>query len=100
MGSVPIARMASTCSVTCMDPNSDAIPDALRPATNKPVIVGPSSRTKASETTSPVSDVSPKRTNCAAVCKTITAPMKNPVSSTIGREPTPMMSICSSRSAA
>ena len=54
LGSVPMARMASTCSVTSMEPSSEAMPEALRPATSSPVMAGPSSRTRASETTSPV----------------------------------------------
>ena len=71
---------------------------SIAPGDESPVIVGPNSRTSASATTSPVSEVSPKRTNCDAVCNTMTAPIKKPVSSTMGSEPTPMMSICSSRS--
>ncbi len=96
LGSVPIARIASTCSVTNIDPSSDAIPEAHRPVTSKLVNVGPNSRTSANETASPVSEVCPNRTNCEAVCSTITAPIKNPVSSTIGSEPTPIWSIWSS----
>ena len=61
MGSVPEARIASTCSVTTIEPSSEAMPEALRPATSSAVIAGPSSRTSASETASPVSAVSPKR---------------------------------------
>ena len=56
-GSVPIARMASTCSVTSMEPSSEAIPVAQRPVTSNPVSDGPNSRTKAMATTSPVSEV-------------------------------------------
>ncbi len=44
-GSVPNARMASICSVTFIEPNSLAIPEALRPATISAVNTGPSSRT-------------------------------------------------------
>src|SRR5713101_6915522 len=93
LGSVPIARIASTCSVTSIDPSSDAIPEAHLPVTSKLVSVGPNSRTNASETASPVNEVCPNRTNCEAVCSTITAPIKNPVSNTIGSDPTPMLSI-------
>src|SRR6266404_3292812 len=44
-GSTPMARMASICSVTFMEPSSLAMPLELRPATIKPVSTGPSSRT-------------------------------------------------------
>ncbi len=90
-----MARIASTCSVTSIEPSSEAIPEAQRPVTSRLVNVGPSSRTSASDTASPVSEVWPKRTNCEAVCSTITAPIKKPVSRTIGSEPTPMLSIWS-----
>src|SRR6266446_1831764 len=33
LGSVPMARMASTCSVTSMEPSSEAMPEEQRPAT-------------------------------------------------------------------
>jgi len=95
LGSVPMARMASTCSVTSMEPNSEAIPEEQRPATRMPVRVGPSSRTSAMATMSPVSAACPKRVNCEPVCNTITAPMKKPEINTMGREPTPMSSIWS-----
>ena len=98
VGSVPIARIASTCSDTTIEPSSDAIADAFRPATNNPVIVGPNSRTSPSATTSPVKAVCPNRANCEAVCKTKIPPMNPPVSITIGSEPTPMLSICWTRS--
>ncbi len=95
LGSVPIARMASTCSVTSIDPSSDAIPVAHRPVTSKPVNAGPSSRTRAIATTSPVSEVCPKRMNCDPVCRTMTAPIKNPDNRMIGSDPAPIKSICS-----
>jgi hypothetical protein len=60
-GSVPRARMASICSVTTIEPNSLAMPEALRPETIRPVSTGPSSRTMESETTCPVSESDPKR---------------------------------------
>ena len=41
IGSVPSARIASTCSVTTIEPSSDAMPEALRPATSSAVMVGP-----------------------------------------------------------
>ena len=50
MGSVPSARMASICSVTFIEPISEAMPAALRPETISPVSTGPSSFTMESET--------------------------------------------------
>ena len=42
IGSMPSPRIASTCSVTTMDPSSEAIPVAFRPATKSDVNTGPS----------------------------------------------------------
>ena len=53
-GSVPRARMASICSVTCMEPSSLAMPEALRPETMRPVSTGPSSLIMERLTNSPV----------------------------------------------
>ena len=53
-GSVPSARMASICSVTFMEPISEAMPAALRPETIRPVSTGPSSLTMESATRVPV----------------------------------------------
>ena len=93
-GSVPRARMASICSVTTMEPSSLAMPEALRPETIRPVSTGPSSRTMESETSCPVSDSEPKRSSVFEVCRASTAPVKKPVSTTMGSEPTPMRSAC------
>ena len=60
MGSVPSARMASTCSLTSMDPISDAMPELFRPATISAVSTGPSSRTTDRATASPRMPTSPK----------------------------------------
>ena len=94
VGSVPRARMASICSVTCMEPSSLAMPLALRPATIRLVSTGPSSRTMEMETSCPVKESAPKRASELAVCRASTAPVKKPVRTTMGSEPTPMMSIC------
>ena len=99
VGSVPRARMASICSVTCMEPSSLAMPLALRPATIRPVSTGPSSRTMESETSCPVKDKAPKRAREFALCKASTAPVKKPVSMTMGSDPAPIMSACSMVSA-
>ena len=45
VGSVPSARIASICSVTFIEPSSDAMPEAFRPETINPVSTGPSSFT-------------------------------------------------------
>src|SRR2546425_896730 len=59
-GSVPRARIASTCSLTSIEPISDAMPELFLPATISAVSTGPSSRTIDSATTSPSSPTSPK----------------------------------------
>ena len=94
VGSVPRARMASICSVTFMDPNSLAMPEALRPATMSPVNTGPRSRTMEKETSSPVRESEPNFCKVLEVSRARTAPVKKPVSTTMGREPTPMISAC------
>ena len=45
-GSAPSARIASSCSVTAMEPISAAIPAPTRPPTSSAVSTGPSSITK------------------------------------------------------
>ena len=50
IGSVPSARIALTCSVTSIDPSSDAMPEPARPATISDPITGPSSRTRETPT--------------------------------------------------
>ena len=92
-----MARMASICSVTFMDPSSLAMPLELRPATIKPVSTGPSSRTMESDTSCPVSDSEPNCCSVLEVCNASTAPVKKPVSTTMGSEPTPIRSACMMR---
>ena len=60
IGSVPSARIASSCSVTFIEPISEAMPAALRPDTIRPVSTGPSSFTIDSETSEPVMETAPK----------------------------------------
>ena len=60
IGSVPKARIALICSVTSMDPSSDAIPDPTRPAIINEVSTGPNSRTKETATSCPVKATAPK----------------------------------------
>ena len=52
-GSAPIARIASTCSVTCIAPSSEAMPAPARPPTISAASTGPSSRTIARPTMLP-----------------------------------------------
>src|SRR6202050_5078844 len=78
IGSVPSARIASTCSVTTIEPSSDAIPDALRPDTSSAVTAGPNSRTSASDTASPVNRVSPKTKKSRPCFQHDPAPKKDP----------------------
>src|SRR6266436_5570602 len=90
VGSVPRARMASICSVTTIDPSSLAIPEALRPETISPVMTGPSSVTIPTATSCPMSDSDPKRCSVLALFRASEPPMENPVSTTMGSEPTPI----------
>ncbi len=94
MGSVPRARMASICSETFMEPSSLAMPEALRPETISPVSTGPSSLTMESATSRPVMLTAPNSFREVADCSARTQPVKKPVRTTIGSEPTPMESIC------
>ncbi len=71
VGSTPMARMASICSVTFMEPSSLAMPLELRPATIRPVSTGPSSRTMDSDTSFPVSESEP---NCCKRARRLQAP--------------------------
>ena len=91
--------MASICSVTTMEPSSLAMPDALRPATMRPVISGPSSVTMPMETSCPMRVMPPNRCSVFAEFRARSAPMERPVSTTIGREPTPIESACCMMSA-
>ena len=52
-GEIAIARSASTCSVTVIEPISAVMPEPTRPPTMSAVRTGPSSRTSESETTRP-----------------------------------------------
>ena len=53
-GSAAIERIASTCSVTAIDPISAVIPDPTLPPTISAVSTGPSSRTRDRATSSPI----------------------------------------------
>ncbi len=85
--------MASICSVTFIEPSSDAIPAALRPLTISPVSTGPSSFTMESETSEPVMEMAPNSVSAVADWSARTHPVKKPVSTIMGMEPTPMESI-------
>jgi len=58
--------MASSCSVTFMEPISEAMPAALRPETMRPVRTGPSSLTMESETSEPVMEMAPNSVSAVA----------------------------------
>ncbi len=59
-GSAAIERMASTCSVTVIEPSSAVMPEPTRPPTISAVSTGPSSRTSDRATTSPMYSLAPK----------------------------------------
>ena len=86
--------MASICSVTCMEPSSLAMPEALRPETMRPVSTGPSSLIMERLTNSPVTALAPNWARVVAEFKASTPPVKKPVRMTMGTEPTPMRSAC------
>src|SRR5579863_9274051 len=79
-----------------MEPSSLAMPLELRPATIKPVSTGPSSRTIENATSLPVNESDPNCCSVPEVCNASTAPVKKPVRTTIGNEPTPIRSACCS----
>ena len=68
-----------------MEPSSLAMPEALRPATISAVSTGPSSRTRVIETSVPVLPTCPYCARARDICSAMTAPLKNPVSTTIGQ---------------
>ena len=55
-----MARRASTCSVTVIEPSSAVMPEPTRPPTISAVNTGPSSRTSESDTTRPTNILPPK----------------------------------------
>ena len=59
-GEIAIARSASTCSVTVIEPSSAVMPEPTRPPTISAVSTGPSSRTSESDTTRPTNILPPK----------------------------------------
>ena len=85
--------MASICSVTFMEPISEAMPEALRPETMRPVSTGPSSLTIERATRLPVRLTEPNASSEVADCRARTQPVKKPVRTTMGMEPTPIESI-------
>ena len=52
-GEIAIARRASTCSVTVIEPSSAVMPEPTRPPTMSAVRTGPSSRTSESDDDAP-----------------------------------------------
>jgi phospholipid/cholesterol/gamma-HCH transport system permease protein len=98
IGSVPRVLRASICSVTRMDPIWAAIPEPTRPATISPASTGPSSRIIDPATRRPMYIVAPNWAICTLDCSASTIPVKNPVSSTMPSDFTPISSICWMRS--
>ncbi len=70
------------------------MPEELRPATISAVSTGPNSRTREIVTSSPVLPTAPYWASALDICSAMTAPVKKPVRTTIGRLPKPMTSIC------
>ena len=60
IGEIAMARRASTCSVTVIDPSSAVMPEPTRPPTMRAVSTGPSSRTSERDTTRPMKAFPPK----------------------------------------
>ena len=93
VGSVPKARMALICSETTMEPSSEAMPEPMRPATIRAARTGPNSRIRVSETSCPVMLTAPYLRRALSDWIPNTAPVKNPVSTIMVSEPTPIRSI-------
>jgi len=93
-GSVPSARIALICSVTTMEPNSEAMPDPARPASIKAVSTGPISRINDREINCPIRLTAPNALSDLEVCRARTPPVKKPTRTTIRIERTPIVSIC------
>ncbi len=89
-----MARRASTCSVTVIDPISAVMPEPTRPPTMSAVSTGPSSRTSESDTTRPTNILPPNASSEYAVCRASTMPVKSAVIPVIATDFTPSSSIC------
>ena len=92
IGSVPSARIASICSVTTIEPSSDAMPEALRPEIISEVRTGPNSLIIESDTSVPVSAVAPKVASDEEDCRARTRAGKEAGQNDNRDRPTPMMS--------
>ena len=90
-GLVPETSIASICSVTRMDPSSAPIPEPMRPAQIKAVIMGPISLIMETLTMAGIQETAP---NCCKVgldCRVNTNPIMNPVTPTSNRERLPIL---------
>ena len=94
IGSVPSARIASTCSDTTIEPSSAAIAEPTRPASMSEASTGPISRTSEVITSCPVLAVAPKVLSVGAVLSARMPPVNAPVNTMIRIDPTPIRSIC------
>ena len=89
-GFVPETSMASICSVTLMEPNSAPIPEPIRPAHIRAVIMGPISRMIEILTILGIQDSAPNSCNVGLDCKSKTNPIINPVTPTKSRDRFPI----------
>ena len=83
IGSVPSARIALICSVTTIEPSSDAIPEPTRARQHQGrQAPAPVREPGKSATSRPVNPLAPKVDSDFALCNVRTEPVKNPVSIT------------------
>jgi hypothetical protein len=76
-----------------MDPSSAPIPEPMRPAQIKAVIIGPISRIIEILTMDGIHDTAPNSRRVGRDCKVKTKPMMNPVTATNNKERFPCKSI-------
>jgi hypothetical protein len=76
-----------------MDPSSAPIPEPMRPAQIKAVIIGPISRIIEILTMDGIHDTAPNSRRVGRDCKVNTKPMMNPVTATNNKERFPCKSI-------
>ncbi len=90
-GLVPDTSMASICSVTRMEPNSAPIPEPIRPAHIKAVMIGPISLIIEILTIEGIQETAPNSCRVGLVCKVKTRPMIKFVMSTNNNDLFPML---------
>src|SRR5665213_279633 len=94
MGSEPMTRRASSCSVTFMVPSSAVSAPPTRPASMTAASTGPIGVTTDRLMTAPIRFCCPMALNCVTVSTAMTMPMNAPVTATTSTLFTPTSNIC------